>query len=152
MKKSLLFVFGAGLLLLCAIAFAANNGQAEVPFVAIVSNPCLGEMVNLTGTLHLDSTVTVNANNFHMTSHANPQGITGIGQTSGAIYHATGVTRSDSGGSLVDGAAEQTFINRFHIVGDGRTPNFEAFNTVHVTLNADGTMTANVSNISTTCH
>ena len=62
------------------LAFAANLGQVDIPFNTSFLNPCNGELVDFTGNVHFDSTLTVNGNNAHITTHANAAGITGVGR------------------------------------------------------------------------
>lgn len=49
-------------------------------------------MVDLSGPLHTIVSFTINDNNIIGYSHFQPQGISGIGETTGANYQATGAT------------------------------------------------------------
>jgi len=44
-----------------------------------------------------------------------------------------------------------TFVNNFKIIGQGPNNNFLVHENLHVTINADGTLTAFVDNFSFTC-
>ena len=68
---------------------------------------------------------------------AHPQGGTLIGQVTGIPYRATGVTKESSGNNGF------TFVNRFHFVGKGTQ--FFIKQTAHVTVNANGDITASFS-------
>jgi hypothetical protein len=57
---------------------------AAVLMEEITTNPCNGEVVNLSGTIHV--AVYVDENQFRI--HTNWQDIVGVGVTSGAIYQA----------------------------------------------------------------
>jgi type 1 fimbria pilin len=152
MRSLSIVILALAALCLSAPAFAANSGQLEVQFSGTITNPCNGETVAFGGTVHIDSTVTINGNTAHLTSHANPQGVTGVGETTSAKYQANGVTRQDLQGSLVNGSVNFAFINRFDFMGRGSVPNFSVHETAHITVNANGTITASFDNFSATCH
>ncbi len=108
-----------------------------------------GEFVELTGNLHEVFTVTFNANGgIHVSTLDNPQGITGTGFTTGVKYQGTGETR-DGFTSMV--GFEETYVNNFKIIGQGPNNNFLVHENFHVTVNANGTLTAFVDNFSVVC-
>ena len=83
------------------------------------ANGGAGETVSLAGTLHEVFHVTIEANgDAHFKIDDQPQGIRGIGQTSGVKYQATGVTQTMSNTNPV------TFVNNFRIIGQGPGNNF----------------------------
>jgi len=100
----------------------------------------------------VDGTITVNGNTSHATVHHNPQGVIGTGETTGATYRGVGVSLLVLNGSLINGAFNATSQDVFDFLGQGQTENFKIHETLHVTLNADGTLTASVDNFSATCH
>jgi hypothetical protein len=151
MKYRFLLLLVAAAICLSTPLNAANQGQAEVPFDATLVNPCNGELVDIGGTVHVDVTLTSNNNTFHLTLHANPQGATGVGESTGATYHATGVTRQDEQVRLINGSAKASYVNRFDIVADGGVPSFSVHETAHVTFNANGDVTASFDKLSTSC-
>ena len=130
------------------------TSSAKVPIDLYVFVPCAlggtGEEVHLTGNLHELMHFTANANGgFQVDSHFQPQGLSGIGLTSGAKYQGTGVT-SDS--FKVSGLPyEETFINNFRIIGQGPGNNFLVHENFHVTVNANGEMTAFADNFRVEC-
>jgi hypothetical protein len=85
------------------------------------------------------------AGGVHVKSHAQPQGISGFGQTTGAKYQATGVTQERFSINPF------TFVNNFRIVGQGPGNNFLVHEVFHVTVNANGTVTAFVDRVSVEC-
>jgi hypothetical protein len=101
-----------------------------------------GEFVQLTGQLHDLFHITLDgAGGFHLKFQDNPQAVSGTGEITGDKYHATGVTkleRSTSGKVQV----EQTFVNNFHIIGQGNVNNLLVHETAHITVHPDGTVTA----------
>ncbi len=108
-----------------------------------------GEVVELGGNLHvLFSTTVDDQGGFHAVSHFQPQGVTGTGLTTGDKYQGTGVTRDQFNGMV---GFEFTFVNNFRIIGQGTGNNFLVHNTFHITVNANGDLTAFVDNFSVEC-
>jgi hypothetical protein len=134
----------------------AITSNQFVPFGQAVIVPCAnggaGEVVLIEGTLHLQNHVTINNNRASIKVHAQPQGASGVGQTTGDVYRATGVTQEHDSIPLTNGAFEFTFINNFKIIGQGPDNNLLVHQTVHVTITPDGTVTALVDNTSVDCN
>ena len=89
------------------------------------------------------------AGGFLVASHFQPQGVKGS-SSSGATYHATGLTRTTEV-YVPSGGSTTTYINRFHIVGTAGAPTFYVKATVHSTVTPTGTITAYVDNFSEEC-
>jgi hypothetical protein len=117
--------------------------------------PCaaggVGEVVDLSGPLHTLLSFTINNNNVSGYFHFQPQAIAGIGETSGAKYQATGLTEQSFKTSLQNGQANLTFINNFRIIGQGPGNNLLVHETLHITVNADGTATVIHDNFMVDC-
>ena len=144
-------IFALGLLLQSAHAAVTTN--IEVPVNIPVFIPCAaggaGELVVLSGDLHVLLRFTVDQNGgIHVASHFQPQGISGIGQTTGDKYQGTGVTQDEFNAKV---GMEETFINNFRIIGQGNGNNFLVHETFHVTINANGSVTAFLDNFSIDC-
>jgi hypothetical protein len=125
----------------------------RIPFADSVFVPCAnggaGEWVDLSGTLHVVFHVTVDSDSgYHAKSHSQPQGVTGIGSITGAKYQGTGVTQDQFNGKV---GSEYTFVNNFRIIGQGPGNNATVHQNVHVTVNANGEVTANVDNFRAEC-
>ena len=121
------------------------------PFQVFV--PCAaggaGELVDLSGTLHvLFSTTLDGSGGFHTYAHFQPQGVIGTGLTTGDQYQGTGVTQDHFNGTV---GSEFTFVDNFRIIGHGPGNNFLVHETFHVTVNANGEVTAFVDNFSFEC-
>jgi hypothetical protein len=129
-------------------AVIVNN---KVPITIIVSIPCVPEIVILTGELHVLTSSEVDSNGgIHFKTHAQPQGISGVGLVTGVKYQGTGVTQrhtTDHSGP----ALETTFVNNFRIIGQGPDNNLLVHTTMHLTINANGELTANVLNSRSEC-
>ena len=136
-----------------AVAITTND---FVPFAQPVLVPCAnggaGEVVLISGTLHIQNHITINDNRASIKVHFQPQGAGGVGLTTGDKYNATGVTQEHDSLPLTNGAAEFTFINNFRIIGQGPDNNLQVHQTVHVTVNANGDVTTIVDNSTVDCN
>ena len=140
-----------------APSFAAVRSKTNmsVPVELAVFVQCAnggaGELVQLTGPLHVVSQVTISSSG-HMSvySHFQPQGITGTGLVTGNKYQGTGVTefKNTFGGPF---PVTSTFVNNFYMIGQGPGNNFRVHETIHLTINANGEPTASIDNFRTTC-
>lgn len=167
MKKILTLVFAAAALAL-VLGFATLPGSAPVqakattvttnetvPLDMVVFVPCAdggaGELVQLGGVLHILTHITDDGRGgFLFSQSAHPQGATGTGLTTGDQYHATGITRSSF--HIIDPFPwENTFVNNFRIIGEGPGNNLLVHETFHVTVNANGEVTSDVSIESIDC-
>ena len=127
--------------------------NVRVPYDFYVYVPCAaggaGEDVYLSGTLHILFETTIDSSGgFHTKSHFQPQGISGIGLTTGDKYQATGGTQDRFNGKV---GSAYTFVNNFKIIGQGAGNNFLVHENYHVTVNANGEVTAYVDNFSVEC-
>jgi hypothetical protein len=141
--------------MLCTSANAAvvENDKTDINLSVFV--PCAaggaGEIIDLSGPLHTLVSSTVNGNNVSGYFHFQPQGVSGTGETTGAKYQATGVTEQSFKSSLQNGQANLTFVNNFRMIGQGAGNNYLVHETLHITVNADGTMTVSHDNLSIDC-
>jgi hypothetical protein len=129
----------------------------QIPFAQVAFVPCAnngaGEPVLISGTLHILQHQTISdAGHLQVKFHFQPQGASGVGLTTGDTYRATGVTQQTVTADLTDGAPQEfTFINNFRIVGQGPDNNLLVHQTIHITVNANGELTAEVVNTSVEC-
>jgi hypothetical protein len=157
MKKNIITMtcLFAALALLSVAANAAKqvNDMSDINLTVFV--PCAaggaGELVDLSGPLHTLITLTINGNNVSGTTHFQPQGISGTGETTGDTYHATGVTKDTLKGSFQNGQSNETFVNNFRIIGQGSGNNFLVHEIAHITFNANGAVTVSHDNFSAEC-
>jgi hypothetical protein len=125
----------------------------QIPFSLIAFVPCAndgaGEDVLVTGTLHVLTHVTIDAQGgLHVKQHFQPQGATGVGLTTGDTYRATGVTQEEFN---FTGGFTDTFINNFRWIGQGPNNNLLVHQTIHVTITPNGEITSEVENTSVEC-
>lgn len=128
--------------------------QIEIPLATTVTVPCAaggaGEIVDLTGEVHAVFSVTVDASGgVHVVTHFNNAGVSGIGLTTGNKYQASGgnhfVSNADGTGN------EFTFVNNFLMTAPGSGNNLRVHELVHVTVSANGAVTAEFNNIRIDC-
>ena len=158
---SKIFVLAVSLVLIIALGVAQAQAKAttytqdvKVPIDLFVFVPCAaqgaGEFVQVSGPLHVLFTTTIDdRGGFHSKFHNQPQGVSGTGETTGDKYNATGVTQGTFNGTV---GSEETFVNNFKIVGQGPGNNFMIHETFHVTVNANGALTAFVDQTSIVCN
>jgi hypothetical protein len=139
----LLAVVASGLLAVTSASATAVTEKIPFDFVLAPEEAC-GEAIHLSGTLLAEFSFTESSGgNVEIGFHFNPQGITGVGLTSGASYHATGVTLGTTT-IKAKGGISDTFVNNFKIIGEGSAPNFLETDVIHITVNAKGVVTATV--------
>ncbi len=142
-------------LLVSAPVYAEVVTNVSVPVTIGVFVPCAnggaGEGVLLSGNLHILARVTVSeSGNASIGIHFQPQGISGTGAVTGDKYQGTGVTLENININAPLPFSD-TFVNNFRIIGQGNGNNFLVHSTFHVTVNANGEVTATVANFSVEC-
>ena len=117
--------------------YCANNGA--------------GEVIDLSGSLHILVASNINNQRVSGFSHFQPQGVQGKGQSTGNLYNATGITQEHFSGSFVNGQYTYTFVNNYRLIGQGPGNNYLIHQTGHITINSNGEATAFVDNTSIAC-
>jgi hypothetical protein len=108
-----------------------------------------GEVVQWTGeTQNVFHLTFDSAGGVHLKLHVNGKGISGTGLTTGDKYQVTGAVNIEFNSKV---GLEQTIGINFHIIGPGKGNNFLLHELLHVTVNPDGTVTADVSNFRSEC-
>ena len=163
MKKKKMQLAMLALSILCALGlvFVVHGSSAAqqsdlvadivIPFTnSGTVNPCNGEVVSLSGTVNLRSHVTIDQNGgIHFNIHENTQGLSGTGLTTGAKYQVN--SAEDQETNFKSLPAESTFTMHSNVIAQGSVPNFVFHLTTHVTVNANGEVTALVLNQSSDC-
>jgi len=152
-KMCLLAVVAMTLAVVPANAAVQVNDKTTIGLSVFV--PCAaggaGEIVDLAGSLHTVISFAINGKNVSGYFHFQPQGIVGAGESTGAKYQATGITQQSFKGSFQNGQQRFTYVNNFKIIGQGPDNNFLVHETLHFTINANGTMTIYHDNFSEVC-
>jgi hypothetical protein len=101
---------------------------------------CSGESIHITGQIHIDVHGVINNNRINFAVHDNYQGLTGVGETSGKLYAASGSYSDVYNGNFTGSFTESTNSSvRFNVAGGGNNLVF----TIHAntTVNANGAVT-----------
>jgi hypothetical protein len=152
-KVAVLAASAAAALVTANLAQAAVSSNVSVPLATSTFVPCAnggaGEVVNLAGSLHILSSATVDsAGGVHGTLVFNPQDVSGVGSVSGVSYRGTGATLSTFTAKV---GAVTTLVNNFRIVGAGGAATLQVHENAVFVVNANGTLTASVDDVSVTC-
>ena len=115
------------------------------------ANGGTGEIVVVSGNLHQVLTTVISENgNITVRGHFQPQGISGVGLTTGDKYQATGVTQfSETFGAPFP--VTSTFVNNFRFIGTGAGNNLLIHEVAHLTIDANGVVRVDVDNFSQEC-
>src|SRR5207249_4828891 len=136
---------------------AANVVNDSSPISVVAFVPCAnggaGELVAINGYAHTLTNVTISNSSpptVHLKVFRQSQGVSGTGLTTGDKYQVTHVIQTEQN---FDGPLPSTFtfLNNLLIVGPGPGNNLLLHENVHVTVNANGDVTATHDNLSVDC-
>jgi len=121
------------------------NEKFNVPTITIY-NPCIEEDVELTGTCHLNGQLLIDAaEGFHLKAHVNVH-LTGVGDEYDTKYIANGIANLML--KCKYGSADiLTGMIKIQLISKGQAANATLTIKVHVTLNANGDVTAVILDI-----
>jgi hypothetical protein len=140
----------AGLCLFRAAPAQASSTQVTTAFTNTIINPCNGEFVDISGISHTVVNITFSASgNFILGVHQSDHNVTGVGETTGSTYSGSTTFQSQS----FEGVAPTTMtaVGDVVLISKGSAPSFIEHLLEVYTVNADGTVTVNISTSSTTC-
>jgi hypothetical protein len=145
-----LAVAGPGSALARADTFVDNQKiPVEIGVFIDCANGGAGDFVVLTGSLHVLLQGTLDGSGgLHLKTHFQPQGVSGYSTTTGAKYQATGETQDHLNLKV---GTQYTYVNNFKIIGQGQASDYRVHENLHITYNANGTLTADVDNFKITC-
>ncbi|HWS56851.1 MAG TPA: hypothetical protein VN228_22125 [Pyrinomonadaceae bacterium] len=116
-----------------------------IPFTDTRTNPCNQDLVTFSGNLHITNHVTTDSSGgSHVRSHVNYQNVSGTGAPSGANY----IVRTTTNETLNDNdglQSELTVIQVVRLITQGSAPNFQLQIVLHITVNANGQTTSEVT-------
>lgn len=153
--KKLLIVALVGLFTMTLSSWTTTNAGADhysynitVPYNGSFEDPCTGEMINWTGTLHYHGNVTITPNGgVHASHHGNTQSMSGV-TDSGATYISPWAF-NDTWNTTV--GHEHTYIETFSVISQGSGDNFKLKIKHHHTTNANGDVSVWFTIISAEC-
>jgi len=130
-------------------AGVVSNTTIPIPPNVVLFDTCTGEGVLVTGEIHRVSVTTLDANGgTHTEMHFNVEGVSGVGVITGIHYRGihTETHSSNSSGSV---ASEFTTVIDIKLIAEGSASNLTIRDVlIHTTVNADGTTTATIDNVS----
>jgi hypothetical protein len=127
-----------------------SSFEEDIPVHRGEFNSCNGDQVTIDGQLTLITRVKVQPDGTTSVKISQSLSATGSGTPSGAAY-----TLTDSSNTSIDGVTTlpfSFFVNRTEkLVGDGVQDMF-VHSVVHVTINAEGTVTQELQNLNVNCN
>ena len=159
--KSLYPLFAVALVFIILLAFPkpavgvdAQSTSEQFPIDYKVGNVCSNdpnEIIQLSGTLHVNSTTVSDGHGgFHVTSHANWQGVEGTNLTTGEKYHfiTRGKSSFNTNGEL---PFTSTMTTHNNLVGEGSGVILVMQIIFKITVNANGEITTLFNHQSAEC-
>jgi hypothetical protein len=128
------------------IAQSVSTVDVDIPWS--VSIPCVPELA--TGTINLHNTLHLDRFGFVTSISSNPQGGELIGDVTGIVYRPAGMTKTYLSSIIDNGAQIYTYINNYKFVGMGGVQ-LRIQTILHVTVNANGDVTADIENLDSVC-
>jgi hypothetical protein len=127
---------------------AAEDWRAtstSIPLHAIRSNECNGELVELSGILHLVSHLLPDGS---VLGHFNYQNVTGIGLSSGIKYRVSAVDQVRLEAPFPSSIQS---VRHFRLIANGAGDDVLVDAIFHITVNANGEVTAEIEELTTRC-
>jgi hypothetical protein len=127
--------------------------QLTYPFNATETNPCTGEVVQLTGEGHIVMHFTVdNAGGIHVVDITNTMGpLQGVALITATVYKSNQTVSSTINDNGPTPQFEFTFVMSEVLISQGSTPNFVVHTTIHATVSSNALVTAQVLNSRAEC-
>ena len=111
----------------------------------IRGNDCNGEQVEISGTIHL---LSHEQSDGSVVGHINYQGLTGVGLTTGVRYHVSAVDHFRLQAPFPSSIQS---VRNIHLIAEGATDDLLVQIVSHVTVDANGNVTASVDEIWSQC-
>jgi hypothetical protein len=120
-----------------------------VAFPSPTRNPCNGELVNVSGNIHLTTGVSTDGSGgLHFRSHLNNQDVSGVGELTGSRYQ---IPTTSNLSAYLGSARTMTLTLNSRFVARGSTPDFNVYQTFHLTIDSNGVTTVSNSDFQTDC-
>lgn len=133
------------------VASASDGAQVQVSNVTgeTLVNPCNGETVTITsGTFQIVVHETAIPGGYHLNVEGNARGVKGV-SASGANYQVPGGFWDTT--NATPGAQVNTQVGVFNLVGQAGAPNFRTLGVLHLTVAANGNVTASIDHQTAIC-
>lgn len=137
-------------------AFGEVVYNDRIPLDQTAFVPCAaggsGEFVTILGTVHVQIHETFDrSGGYHFGFMINVVGAAGVGQDTGEMYRSTGGNKEVNNIGADDLPFVGTFVNVFNLIGTAGGEFLRVHNTLHVTVNSNGMVSAVIDNSSVTC-
>lgn len=128
------------------------TSNATFPFTD-TAVACDGEAINLTGKMHVLAHVTTDARSGrHVELQISTENVKGIGTISGNEYVSSSTHNINTNDAeTLSGQSEYTETTKFLLAGKGKLSDLFAKTTLHITVNANGEVTAEVTKVECRC-
>jgi hypothetical protein len=150
-SSSSLIAMLAGLILIFSFfvpvsaASALEATSTDMPLHFLRSADCTGEIVEISGTLHMVNQLQADGS---VIGHFNYQDVSGVGLTSGAVYRVAAVDHFRLSAPFPSSIASSS---SFHLLSRGAESNLLVTVFYHITVNANGEVTASIDDLSVQC-
>ncbi|MGH6851744.1 MAG: hypothetical protein ACREDJ_00800 [Methylocella sp.] len=156
MSSKSLFLSSLAVLALVALCAAVPAWANPPTTVTLTDNltefdVCSGENVHFVGTTTVSTAESIQNGIAHLQMHVIIRD-DGAGQTTGARYKLDANENEEENAKLVNGAAEADIVVNAQIIGQGAVASESIKETFHETLNANGTLTVNRTDINMSCY
>jgi hypothetical protein len=132
----------------------SSSGAESIRFTVdrLLANPCPGgEALYLQGDLHMVIRSDIVNGKQHYRLHYNQQNIVGTGLTTGTEYRVSGTENTTLNWEVFSAPVDSTQVVQVHIIGQGTDADYLLRETFHVTVNANGELTASLDDMKLTC-
>lgn len=144
------FTSGVIVAVVTALALATSAGatavESKAPWTAMFENPCTGELVIASGIIHTVANVTFGTDgSLHDQYHVNLDGVTATGALTGAKYTVQEQWNVGTNADEDHSTTHHIFRQQYVRTGNVATPlgdDFYIYFHLHITMNANGQMTA----------
>jgi hypothetical protein len=151
-KRSLVLIsILAGLTLLFSFCLSSGAASAlgatsmDMPLYFLRSADCTGEVVEISGTIHLVNQTQADGS---LIGHFNYQNVSGVGLTSGNTYRVTAV---DHVRLVAPFPSSISSVQSFRLISRGGGSNLLVTALYHITVNASGELTASIDDLNMQC-
>ena len=140
---SLILMFGFVHPVSAATVTRATSTQMPLSFLR--SADCTDEVVEIRGTIHLVNQTQTDGS---VIGHFNYQNVSAVGLTSGNIYRVPSVDQSSLAYPF---PSDITSLQSFHLISLGSSSNLLVHVLFHITVNAEGEVTASIADLDMQC-
>ncbi len=126
-----------------ASALSGTSNQMLIDFIR--SADCTGELVEISGTIHLINQTQADGS---VIGHFNYQNVTGVGLTSGITYQTTAVDHMRLSAPF---PSSITSVQSFQLIGRGSESNLLVQMLYHITVNENGEVTVSIDDLNMQC-